>query len=127
MPYGPSRCSITAEAPWRLDRLKLGEIEFNDRSQGLFERTVLLVVRQRVQPAGILGLQFHDRGDGIVPPLDPGAAVDGAARANHRCAHRACSAITCPALGASHGLFIDRWTGHGSTPNRYVTLELRSG
>ena len=46
MPYGPSRCSITPEAPWRLDRLKLGKIEFNNRPQGLGERTVLLV-RQR--------------------------------------------------------------------------------
>jgi hypothetical protein len=74
MPYGPSRCAITSEAPWRLDRLKLGEIEFNNRSQGLGERTVLLVVRQRVQPAGILGPQLHGRGDGIVPPLAMRAA-----------------------------------------------------
>src|ERR1700676_2565203 len=42
MPHGRSRCSITAEAPWRLDRLKFGEIEFNNRPQGLGERTVLL-------------------------------------------------------------------------------------
>src|ERR1700733_4607827 len=37
--------SITAEAAWRLDRLKLGQIEFDNRPQGIGERTVLLVVR----------------------------------------------------------------------------------
>jgi hypothetical protein len=54
MPYGPSRCSITAEAARRFDRLKLGEIEFDNRSQGVGEITVLLIVRQRVQPSGML-------------------------------------------------------------------------
>src|SRR5665213_1055927 len=123
MPYGPSRCSITSKAPRRLDRLEFGEIEFDNRPQGLGECAVLLVVRQRVQPAGILGLQLHRRGDGIVPPLDPGTPVGGAARASHRCASRACSAITYLTLGAGHGLFIDQRAGHGSTPNRYVTFE----
>ena len=78
MPHGPSHCSITSEAPWRFDRLKLGQIEFNNRAQRLGERTFLLIVRQRLQPAGILGLQLHGRGDGIVPSLDPGAPVGGA-------------------------------------------------
>ena len=31
-------------------------------------------------------------------------------------------AIACLTFGAGHGLFVDRWTGHGSTSNRYVTL-----
>lgn len=44
MPYGPSHCSITSEAPGRLDRPSLGEIEFNNRPQGLGERTVSLVL-----------------------------------------------------------------------------------
>ncbi len=34
-------------------------------------------------------------------------------------------AIACLTLGAGHALFIDQWTGHGSTPNRYVTFEPR--
>src|SRR5450432_2457396 len=107
MPYGPSRCSITAEATWRLDRLKLGEIEFDNRPQCLGERTVLLIVRQGVQPAGILGLQLDGRGDGVVPSLDPGAPVGGAACANHRCASRVRGAITCLTFGAGHGCFTD--------------------
>ena len=90
MPYGPSRCSITPEAPWRLDRLKLGKIEFNNRPQGVGERTVLLVVRQR--PASRhSGLQLHGRGDGVVPPLDPGAPVGEAACAD-KGAPAACAA-----------------------------------
>jgi hypothetical protein len=56
MPSGPSRCSITTEAPRRFDRLEFGEIEFDNRAQRVGERTVLLVVGQRVQPAGVLDL-----------------------------------------------------------------------
>src|SRR6202021_1375427 len=121
MSYGPSHCSITSEAPGRLDRLKLGKIEFTNHPQGLGERTVLLIVRQRIQPACILGLQLRGRGDGVVPPLDPGAPVGGAACANHRCACRVRGAIACLAFGASHGCFTDLNTTHGSTPNRYLT------
>jgi hypothetical protein len=93
MPFGPSRCSIAAEAARRFDRLKLGEIKFDNRPQGLGERTVLLVVRQGVQPCGIFGLQFHGRGDGVVPPLDPGASVGGAACADNRCASGVSGAV----------------------------------
>jgi hypothetical protein len=53
-----------------------------------------LVIRQRIQPAGILGLQLHGRGDGIVPPLDPGAPIGGAARADNGCASGVRGAIT---------------------------------
>jgi hypothetical protein len=74
MPDGPSSCSITPKTSWRFDRLEFGEIEFDNCPQGLGKRTVLLVFRQRVQPAGILGLQLDGHGDGVVPPLDPGAA-----------------------------------------------------
>ena len=56
MPSGPSRWSITTEAPRRFSRLEFGEIEFDNRAQRVGERTVLLVVGQRVQPAGILDL-----------------------------------------------------------------------
>src|SRR5271163_1212359 len=52
MPHGPSRCSITPEAPRLLDRLEFGEIEFDNRPQSVGEHTVVLVVRQRFQPAG---------------------------------------------------------------------------
>jgi hypothetical protein len=69
---GVSRCSITAEAALRLDRLKLGEIEFDNRPQGIGERAVLLIVRQCVQ---LRGLRLHGRGDGVVPALDPAASV----------------------------------------------------
>src|SRR4249919_4228480 len=55
---GPSRCSVSAEAAWRLERLELGQIEFDNRPQGFRERTVLLVVRQRDQPVGVFDLQL---------------------------------------------------------------------
>jgi hypothetical protein len=82
-------CSITAEAPWRFDRLEFGEIELDNRAQRVGERTVLLVVRQRVQPAGILGLQLRGSGDGVVPPPDPGAPIGGTACANGSVSYRA--------------------------------------
>ena len=113
MPYGPSRCSITPEAPWRIDRLKLGEIEFNNRPQGLGERAVLLVIRQRVQPAGIFGLQLHGRGDGVVPPLDPGAPVGGAACADNGCASGVRGTIARLTFGAGQSSLTD---GRGMVP-----------
>src|ERR1019366_5986785 len=116
MPYGPSRCSITAEAPWRFDRLKLGEIEFDNRPQGLRERTILLIVRQRVQPCGIFRLQLHVGGDGVVPALDMAAAVDRTANANKRRIGHSRGAIACLTFGAGHGCFTDRLRRHGSTP-----------
>src|ERR1019366_9099434 len=107
MPYGPSRCSITAEAARWLDRLKLGEIEIDNRPQGLRESTVLLVVRQCLQPAGIFGLQLHGRGDGVIPAPDPTAAVDRAADANDRRTIRMRGPVACLAFGAGHGCFTD--------------------
>jgi hypothetical protein len=111
----------------RLDRPEFGEIEFDNCTQCIGERTVLLVVRQSVQPAGVLCLQLHGGSDGVVPPLDPGAPISGTTCANNRCTTRARGTIAGLAFGAGHGLVIDRLTGHGSTPNRYVTLEPRSG
>jgi hypothetical protein len=105
MPYGPSHCSITPEAPRRLDRLEFGEIEFDNRPQSVGERTVLLVVRQRFQPTGVFGLQLHGGGDRVVSALDPaGRAAD----ANDWCTSRVCGAIACLTFGAGHGLFIDQ-------------------
>src|SRR6516165_432526 len=120
MPYGPSRCSITPEAPRRFDCLEFGEIEFDNRPQGVGERAVLLIVRQRVQPAGIFSLQLQGRGYGVIPPLDPGAPVGGTACADNWCASRVRGAITRLTFGAGHRCFTDRLR-HGSTPRRYVT------
>ena len=79
MSSGPSFCSIAAEARWRFDRLEFGEIEFDNRPQGLGRGTTLLIVGQRIQPGAILGLQFKKPGDGVIPSLDSAASVGGAA------------------------------------------------
>src|SRR5258707_6928865 len=47
---GPSRCSVAAKATWRLNRLELAEIEFDDRAQGFGHRAVLLIIGHRFQP-----------------------------------------------------------------------------
>src|SRR5271170_2076534 len=117
MPFGPSRCSITAEAARRFDRQKLREIEFDNRPQGIGERTVLLIVRQRVQPCGIFALQFHGRGDGIVPALDPAATVDWTADANDGRTVRVRGAVArLPSMGPGHRCFTDWLRRHWSTP-----------
>jgi hypothetical protein len=71
MPVGPSRCSITAEPARRYDRLQFGEIEIDNRQQGLSCGTVSLVIRQCFQPGTVLYLQARERRDGVVPALDP--------------------------------------------------------
>src|SRR4051794_23682268 len=45
-----------------------------------------VVVRQCFQPCGILGLEFDEPGDGVVPALNPASAVGPTANANDRCA-----------------------------------------
>ena len=45
----------------------------------------------------------HGRGDGVVPALDPGAPVGGAACADNRCASRVRGAIARLTFGAGHG------------------------
>jgi hypothetical protein len=121
MAHGPSHCSITPEAPWRFNRLEFGQIEFDNRPQGVGERTVLLVVWQRVQPVGIFSLQLHGRGDCVVPALDPGAPIDGAACVDNRCASRVRGAISRLTFGAGHRCFSDRWARHGLVPFHGVT------
>src|SRR5208283_4355206 len=93
MPVRPSRCSITAETAWRFDRLKLAEIKLDNRLQGLGHSAVLLVVRQRFQPGGILSLQLRQRGDRVIPALDPASPVGRAADANDRRAAHPCGAV----------------------------------
>lgn len=113
MPFGSSGCSITAEASGWFDRLKLGEIEIDNCPQGLRERTVLLIVRQPVQPCAILGLEIHRRGDGVVSALDSAATVGGATEPNDRHAIAMRGAVACLPFGPGHGGFTDRFAGHG--------------
>src|SRR5277367_3537334 len=116
MPAGPSRCSITAKATWRFNRLKLREIELDDGSYGLGHRAVLLIGGQCVQPCRILLLEVREAGDCVVPALDPAAPVDRTADANDRLAIRVHGTVARLTFGAGHGRVTDRWTGHGSTP-----------
>jgi len=90
---GPSRCSITAAPPRRLDRLEVGDIEFDNRTQGLTGSAVLLIIGQRLPPVAILGLQLDESSDGVIPPLDPAAPVGCAASANDRCASGVCGTL----------------------------------
>src|SRR5277367_4741149 len=121
MPAGPSRCSITAKATWRFNRLKLREIELDDGSYGLGHRAVLLIGGQCVQPCRILFLEEREAGDCVVPALDPAAPVDRTADANDRCAICVHGTVARLTLGAGHRCVTDRWTRHGSTPKRHVT------
>src|ERR1700712_4479082 len=121
MPVGPSRCSIAAKAARRFDRLKLRKIEVDDGPQGLGCGIVALIGGQCVQPGGILSLQLRERGDRVIPALDPVAPVGRAADANDRLAICVHGPVACLTFGAGHGCVTDQWTGHGSTPKRYVT------
>src|SRR5882757_4462183 len=127
MPVRPSRCSIAAETARRFDRQKLGKIEFHNRPQGLRRGAVLLIVRQRIQPAAILHLEFGERGDRIVPALDPAAPIDRTAYTDNWCAIGMRGAVTRLTFGSGHGCFTDSWMGHGSTPVGCVTRHRRSG
>src|ERR1035437_3227353 len=121
MLHGPSRCSITAKTPWRFDRLEFGEIEIDNRPQGLGRGAVLLIVGQRVQPGVILGLHVNEPDDGVIPSLDPAAPVGRTACADDGYAGCVRGTIAGLTFGAGHRCFTDRWTGHGSTPWCYVT------
>src|ERR1700722_7081940 len=121
MPIGPSRCSITAEASRWFDRQKIRKIELDDRPQGLRRGAVLLIIRQCVQPVAILLLEVHKSGNRIIPALDPAAPIGRSADANDRRAIGMRGTIPRLTFRAGHGCFTDRWTGHRSTPYRYVT------
>src|ERR1700733_7812923 len=119
----PSRCLITAETTRGLDRQKLGKIEFDNPPQGLRCGAVLLIVRQCIQPAAIFHLEFCERGDRIVPALDPAGPIGRPADANDRRAIGVHGTVACLTFGADHGYFADQWTGHWPTPKRYVTKD----
>src|SRR5271163_3793018 len=127
LPVRPCRCSITAETTRWFDRQKLGKIEFDDRPQGLRRGAVLLIVRQRIQPAAILHLEFRERGNRIVPALDPAAPIGRTADANDRRAIGVHGAVACLTFGAGHGYFADQWTGHWPTPKRWTERLRRVG
>jgi len=63
-PFWLVGCSIPIEAARRHDRLKLAEIEFADRAQRFGGRRILKVVRQALQPGGILSLKMALAGRG---------------------------------------------------------------
>ena len=59
-----------------IDRLKFGEVEIADRLQCFGERAVLQVLRQAIQPGGILNLGFHEAGDVVGPASGPAAMIE---------------------------------------------------
>ena len=74
----------------------------------------MLIVRQRFQPGGVLPLKVTERGDRIVPALDPTTAVRWTAHADDRRASGMRDTIARLALGAANGCFTDGWTGPGA-------------
>ena len=77
------------------------------------------IVRQRIQPAAILQLEFRERGDRIVLAPDPAAPISRTADANDRRAIGVHGTVACLTFGVGHGYFADEWTGIG--PLRNVT------
>jgi hypothetical protein len=61
------------------------------------------IVRQCIQPAAILHLEFRERGDRIVPALDPAAPIDRTAAASDRRAVGTRGTIPRLTFGAGHG------------------------
>src|SRR5208283_1447244 len=83
--------SSAAEAPRRLDRLELAEIELADCLKGLGGGAFLEVVGQGVEPRLILGLQREQVADGVAPAPGSAALIGGSAS-------RAASSLTGFAL-----------------------------
>ena len=81
--------------------MKIGQVEIADCPQRIGGGAVLQVVRQRFQPGGILRLQFHQFGDGVMPASGP-AAMIRAARADDRRASRARGTMAGLAFGIGH-------------------------
>src|SRR3954453_538630 len=79
------RSAAAKAARWN-DRLQLVEVEIGDRLQPFSQGTVLLIVRQGVEPCGILRLQLEQDGDRIVPAAGAAAMIEGTARADNRLA-----------------------------------------
>ena len=133
MQYGPSGCSIPAEAAWWFDRQQLGEVEFDDRSQSFRHDAVLLVVGQAFEPRGIPGLQVGEFGARIVPSLAQAAPIGRAADADHRRASHARGAVARPRLRrgrlwrSASVMAVSPIVGRGMvpTPKRYVTKPRR--
>jgi hypothetical protein len=71
-------------------------------------------------------LEVDKSRDSVIPALDPATSVGRAADANDGCGRRVRGAVSRLMFGAAHRCFTDQWTGHCSTPNRYVTFEPRS-
>ena len=67
--------SVSSEAAWRYDRLKLGEIQIADRLQCFGKRTVPQVFRQSIQPCGIFDLCFDETDDVAGPVLGAAAMI----------------------------------------------------
>ncbi len=129
-PLGATRWLVLSVRRWKVSRvrsrvgrhaLEFGEIEFADSLEGLGQRAVVLVGRQRFEPIGILRLQLAELGDGVLPTPGATAMVGRATGADHRRIGRARDAVTGLALGVGHGFLADRLARHGATPNRYVT------
>ena len=96
------RRSISAGAAGRTDGLKFREVEVADRVQRLGGGAVLQVLRQSVQPGGILTLQRGQLGDSVAPTLGATAAIKGSPCPNWRCSRGPSSATARLALGVGN-------------------------
>ena len=94
--------SVASEAFWRLDGLKLLEIQIADRPQRLGSCGLLQRLRQRVEPSLILGLQLDQLVHRGRPPLGATAMVRRAPEPDTRLTAGASGTIAGLALGVGH-------------------------
>ena len=108
--FAPAIVSITAVTAWRHDCSKRIEVEFNDLAQSFGGGTVAEAVGQGLIPAGILGLQREQFGDGGPPALRSGAAIRRSAVADHRklLLGLATGTIACLSLSVTEGVLTFR-------------------
>ena len=119
--------SVPAEAAWRFDRLKIGDVGIADCLQGIGCCALTEVVRQCIEPGSILRLQLCQLSDGVAPAPRSAAVVGRAVHADCRLARGARGSAAGLAFGVGHGCFADRLARHGSTPKRDVTIGLAVG
>ena len=116
--------SIAAIAAWRHDRGKRVEVEFDDLAQSFGGGTVAEAVAQCLVPAGILGLQREQLGDGGPPALRSGAAIRRPAVSDHRgwLLSLVAGTVACLALSVAEGMLAFRLaTSLACSILRYIT------
>jgi hypothetical protein len=90
--------SVASVSAWRFNGGEFVEVDIGNYLQSVGGRGGLEAIGDRLGPGGVFSLERNQLGNGVMPPLWPGAPVSRSLVANHRGGCLSLDAGTIPCL-----------------------------